>query len=384
MSGVRRIDLDQNATTPVSEAALAAMMPALRELHGNPSSLHHSGTRARAALEGAREAIAAELGARASEISFTSGATESINWAIRGAAAAKPDRPRVVTTAVEHPVTSDVVRRLAREGREAVVLSVDAEGRLDLARVADELDERVAMLSVIGINNETGVRFDVVALGELARERGVPFHVDAAQWVGKERIDLSTLPVDFLSFSGHKFGAPKGTGVLYARRGARLRPFVWGGHQEMTRRSGTENVPGILGMAAALPDSLARWDRERDRIAAARDRLEAGLAAAVPGLRRNGAGAPRAANTANVCFPGIEGAAVVLSLSAAGIDCSSGSACSASDPGPSPVLVAMGVPGDLIHGAVRFSLGPGTSDADVDTAVEAAIAAWRHVARVRT
>jgi cysteine desulfurase len=201
--------------------------------------------------------------------------------------------------------------------------------------------------------------------------------------VGKETELLAKLPIDFLSWSGHKFGAPKGVGGLYVRRGARLRPFVWGGHQERTRRSGTENLPGILGMAEAIEESREAWAAAAELVRARRDRLEAALVERVPEAVVNGAGAPRNENTLNLCFPRIEGAAVVLTLSERGLDCSSGSACSASDPGPSHVLAAMGRSHDLIHGSVRLSLAPSTTDADIDFAIEAIEAAWRYVARVQ-
>lgn len=285
-----------------------------------------------------------------------------------------------MTSAVEHSATLDVVRRLERGGREVVVLPVESDGTLPVERVAEALAEDTALLSLIWLNNETGVFLDVEAIGALARERGVPFHVDATQLVGKRRLDLGAAPVDFASFSGHKFGAPKGVGGLWIRRGARIRPFLWGGGQETGRRSGTENVAGIVGMGAALEHSLAAWGGAEARIEGLRDRLVAALAAEFD-VTENGAGAPRIANTASVCFRVIEGAAVVLTLSQRGVYCSSGSACTAHE-GPSHVLAAMGVPGDRIHGAVRFSFSSRHTDDDVAFAAEQVIEAVKHVSRV--
>ena len=336
---------------------------------------------ARNAVEESRERIAACLGARPAEIVFTSCATESINHAVRGVADVRRSGA-VVTSAVEHSVTLDVVRRLEREGRRVVVLPVEADGTLSLETVRGALADEAALLSLIWVNNETGVFFDIEGIGAATREAGIPLHVDATQLVGKRRLDLSSCPVDLLSFSGHKFGAPKGVGGLWIRRGARVRPLMWGGHQETGRRSGTENVAGIVAMAAAMEYSLAAWDRAEAEVARLRDRLVAGLRAELD-ILENGADASRAANTASVCFDRIEGAAVVLTLSQRGVYCSSGSACTARDEGPSHVLQAMGVPGDRIHGAVRFSLSHDHTEDEIDFAVARIVEAVRHVSRVR-
>lgn len=377
----RTVYLDHNATSPVPEPVLEAMLPFLREESGNPSSIHAPGDRARAAVEDARERIAAQLGARAAELVFTSCATESINHAVRGVADVRKTGS-IVTSAVEHSAALDVVRRLGKSGRDVAVLDVESDGSLPLERVTRALESDVALLSLIWVNNETGVSFDVEAIGAAARERGVPFHVDATQLIGKRRPELASLPVDYVSFSGHKFGAPKGVGALWVRRGARIRPLIWGGHQETGRRAGTENVAGIVGMAAALEHSLGAWEGSEERIAALRDRLVAALKSELD-VTENGAGAARIANTASVCFRAIEGAAVVLTLSQHGVYCSSGSACTASDEGPSHVLAAMKVPGDRIHGAVRFSLSPTHDETDVAFAAEHVIEAVRHVSRVK-
>lgn len=377
----RRVYLDHNATSPVPDKVIAAMLPFLRNEPGNPSSIHGLGDHARNAIEEARERIAACLGARPAEIVFTSCATESINHAVRGVAGVRKEGA-VITSAVEHSVTLDVVRRLEREGRDVGILPVEPDGSLAIDTVRDALKADVALLSLIWVNNETGVSFDMESLGVVAREAGVPLHVDATQLVGKRRLDLVNAPVDLLSFSGHKFGAPKGVGALWIRRGARVRPFLWGGHQETGRRSGTENVAGIVAMAEAMEYSLAAWDSSESEVARLRDRLVTGLKAELD-ILENGVGAPRIANTASVCFDRIEGAAVVLTLSQHGVYCSSGSACTARDEGPSHVLQAMGVSGERIHGAVRFSLSHDQTEDDIDFAIARIVEAVRHVSRVR-
>ncbi|MEE9391229.1 MAG: cysteine desulfurase family protein [Planctomycetota bacterium] len=383
-----RLYLDHNATSPMPEVAIEAMMPFFRELSANPSSRHEPGEHARVALENARAQIAATFGARPAELTFTSGATESINWAIRGVLASRPGKMRIVTSVTEHPVSLDIVDRLEREGYEVLRLPVDGDGVLDPGSVAAALNDDTALLSLIGANNETGVRFDIDVIGELARSKGVPFHVDAVQLAGKEPQLMRDHPIDLLSFGGHKFGASKGVGGLIVRRGTRIRPLFWGGHQEGGKRSGTENLASVVGMAVALDYSHQQWAAHAVEIGRQRDRLQLGLQSGVQAagekLLVNGGGAPRIENTLNVCFHGIEGIAIVLTLSQKGIDVSSGSACSASDPGPSPVLLGMGVPNDYIHGAVRFSLAPGHSESDIDFAIEQTLAAWNHVRRVNT
>ena len=380
----RRLYLDHNATTPVSARAVQALLPYLEQSFGNPSSIHAEGVLARAAVERARDQTARALGVRAAEIVFTSGCTESINAALRGIAAAHPEKKRIVTSAVEHTATLDVLAHLEESGYEVLRLPVDRSGRLDPTIVAAALDERTACLSLLWVNNETGVFFDIGAIGAIARRKGVPFHVDGAQIVGKGLENLGDAPVDCLSFSGHKFGAPKGVGGLYIRRNAPVKPFLWGGHHEKGRRAGTENVPGIVAMGEAVGEATEGWRRYGVAIGRRRDRLAQGLRDGCPGLIVNGEGAPRIENTLNVCFPGIEGAAVVLSLSQRGIFVSSGSACTAAQAGPSHVLVAMGVPGDKVHGSVRFSLGAEIDDGDIDRVIAETRAVFLHVSRVNT
>ncbi len=360
MNGQEAVYLDHNSTTPVHPAALEAMLPFLREGYANPSSIHVAGENVRRVFEDARALMASLMGIRPAELYFNSGATESINWALRGVLEARPARPKVVVSAVEHSATLDVARRLAERGHELTVVPVDRSGNLDEAALIEALDERTGILSLIWANNETGVLFDVARLGRIARELGIVFHVDGVQKLGKGMPALADLPIDLLSFSAHKFGGPKGVGGLYVRRGVSIRPLIWGGHHETGRRAGTENVPGVIGMAAALEQAVVEWPEKAPRLRALREAFEGALRADHPDLLVNGSGAPRIENTLNVAFRGIEGHGVVLRLAQKGVYCSSGSACTAHDDGPSHVLAAMGLPGDHIHGAVRFSLGAGT------------------------
>ncbi|MCB9832424.1 MAG: cysteine desulfurase [Planctomycetes bacterium] len=361
MNAAETVYLDHNASTPILPAAFEAMLPFLREGYANPSAIHVAGENLRRVLEEAREVIAGLLGARPAEICFSSGATEAINQALRGVLEARPRRRKLVISAAEHAATRDVAAQLERRGHPVQVVPVDARGELDEDELDAALDDEAAILSLLWVNNETGVVTDVARHGRLAHERGVVFHVDAAQKVGKGMPALGDLPIDLLSFSAHKFGGPKGVGALYVRRGVSLRPLIWGAHHEGGRRGGTENLPGIVGMAVALEQAVAAWPVESRRLRALRDAFEAALRADHPDMLVNGAGAPRNENTLNVAFRGIEGHGVVLRLAQRGVYCSSGSACTAHDPGPSHVLAAMGLPGDHIHGALRFSLGAGVT-----------------------
>ena len=375
--------LDHNATTPVVPEVIAAMNEVWEHTYFNPSSIHRGGEITRELVDDARASIGRSLGVRASEITFTSGATEAIVWALRGVLEARPERRRIVTTAVEHSAVLDTCERLERRGYEIVRLPVEADGTLAPEAVVAALTGDTALLSVLWANNETGVFIDVDTIGEIARERKVPFHVDAVQVVGKGVDDLESRPVDLVSFSGHKFGAPKGIGGLWARRGTRIRPLIWGGHHERGRRGGTENLAGIVAMARALTVHDETWRRRVDDIGKLRDRLEHGIVERTDAFVI-GAGAKRVANTVSIGFRNIEGAAVVRTLSERGVYASPGSACTAGVDGPSHVLAAMAVPGDFIHGAVRFSLGLEHTEAEIDAVVEAVAESVRHVSRVNT
>jgi len=362
---------DNNATTRVDPRVLESMLPFLGERYGNPSSIHGFGGGISRVVELARERVAACLGAgQASEIVFTSCGTESNNTAIRSALATRKGRRRVITTRVEHPAVLTVARQLEREGYEVTCLPVDDRGRLDLRDLEAVLDEGVALVSIMTANNETGVLFPAEEAGRLAHRVDALFHTDAVQAVGKVPVDLAAGHVDLLSISGHKIHAPKGVGALYVRRGVRYRPFLLGGHQERGRRGGTENVPGIAALGRAAELALEHMDEERTRVAALRDRLEAGLLR-IPESRVNGDPGARLPGTTNISFRHVEGEAVLLMLDQRGICASSGSACTSGTLEPSHVLRAMGVPFDFAHGSIRFSLGRCNTDEDVDAILEA-------------
>jgi cysteine desulfurase len=378
------IYLDANATTPLHPEVLAAMLPLLRDNFANPSSVHGPGQAARAALDAAREQCAAALACAPREIVFTSGGTESDGLALRGAveaaiasgkvadprepasrASGKP-RPRIVTTAVEHPAVAGACEALEREGVEVVRVSVDSDGRLDEDAFAAALDTPGAVLgSAMAANNETGVLFPVERLGTLCRARGVPLHVDAVQWAGKAEIRLDEIPVDLLTLSAHKLQGPKGAGLLFVRRGLELRAVQPGGHQERGRRGGTENAAGIVGLGEALQRACAGAKALAGALGGLRDRLEA-AAAAIPGTRIAGAGAPRVCNTLCAVFEGCDGETLLASLDLLGVAVSTGSACSSGSLSPSPVLLAMGLAPELARGAVRFSLWSGNTRAEID------------------
>ena len=363
------IYLDNNATTRVAPEVVEAMMPYLTEFYGNPSSMHHFGAEAGRGLSDAREQVAQLVNARADrEIIFTAGGSESDNLAIVGTLRAFPDRKHVITSAVEHPAVLGLCRDLEqRHGYEVDFIGVDSRGRLDLDELRDKLRDDTAIVSIMMANNETGVIFDVAAIGEIVKARGVVFHVDAVQAAGKLPLDVQQLAtVDMLSISGHKLHAPKGVGALWVRRGTRLRPLIVGGHQERGRRAGTENVASCVALGAACRLAEEHRVDETTRVRALRDRLEEKVLPAVVDCRRNGAAEPRLPNTSNISFDYIEGEGVLLLLDRAGIAASSGSACTSGSLEPSHVLKAMGVPFISAHGSIRFSLSRYNTEAEID------------------
>jgi len=371
---VDRIYLDHNATTPVDPRVLEAMLPALREGFGNASSLHWFGQQARAALDDARAEIARLIGANPAEVVFTSSGTEADNLALRGAAGiARPPRRGIVYSAIEHHAVMNTAKSLAEEGWPVASVRVTADGTVDLDDLAAKVDEATALVAVMFANNETGVIQPLADVVRIARARGALVHCDAVQAAGKIPIDVHALDVDLLALSGHKIYAPKGVGVLYVKRGTRLRPWVRGGSQERNRRAGTENIPGIVGMGRAAAIAREELAAESVRLAALRDRLEERLLA-IPGTRRNGAG-PRVANTTNVSFDGIEAESLLMALDLAGIAVSTGAACAAGAVEPSHVLRSMGVAMERVQGSVRFSLGRATTVEQVDRAAEIVVAA---------
>ncbi|HWP34255.1 MAG TPA: cysteine desulfurase NifS [Thermodesulfobacteriota bacterium] len=367
---MRQVYLDHNATTPVHPRVAEAMLPFLREAYGNPSSLHWAGRAARQAVDAAREAVARLVGAEPAEVVFTSGATEADNLALRGVAELHPGG-HIVTTAVEHPAVRETCAELARRGWRVTVLPVDRAGRLDLAQLEAALTADTCLVSAMLANNETGVLFPAEAIGRLCRSRGILFHCDATQAVGKVPVDMRRMGIDLLALSGHKLNGPKGVGALVVRKGVKLKPQQTGGHQERGRRGGTENVPGVVGLGEAARLAAERLAAgEPARVAALRDRLERRILAAIPEVLVNGQGAERVPNTLNCSFRWVEGEALLLSLDLAGIAVSSGSACSAGSLEPSHVLLAMGLTREEASGAVRFSLGYETTEGELDYVVE--------------
>jgi cysteine desulfurase len=359
------IYLDHNATTPLDPEAFEAMRPWFTERFGNASSAYALGHLSDGAVVAAREQVAALVGCTPAEMVFTSGGTESLNHAFRGAWEAFPMKRHLVATAVEHPAVRALVQWWRGMGGEATDVGVDSEGRLDLAELEGAIRPDTALVAVMAANNETGVLFPVTEAARLAKTKGALFLVDATQAMGKIPVDAMAWGADLLCLSGHKFHGPKGTGLLMIRRGVRLKPLLLGGSQERGRRGGTENVPGIVGLGRAAELALARLP-EMERIRQLRDALEAGLRAEIPDVRIHGAGADRLPNTSLVGFAGIEGEALQLKLAERGICVSTGSACSTGMREPSHVLRAMHVPAEFAQGTVRFSLGLGTTSGHIE------------------
>lgn len=366
------IYLDNNATTRVDPSVVEAMLPFFTEQFGNPSSLHSFGNRVGAAIKTARSRVQALLGAEhESEIMFTSCGTESDNTAILSALKAQPERKEIITTCVEHPAILSLCQHLEKDGYKAHYLEVDGKGRLDLEAYRRLLSEKVALVSVMWANNETGTLFPVEEMAEMAHGAGVLFHTDAVQAVGKVAIDLKRTRIDMLSVSGHKLHAPKGIGVLYLRRGARFRPLLRGGHQERGRRAGTENAASIVALGRAAELALERMEQENTEVRRLRDRLETGILAQVPNAYVTGDSGNRLPNTSNIAFEFVEGEAILLLLNRLGIAASSGSACTSGSLEPSHVMRAMGIPYTAAHGTIRFSLSCYNTEAEIERVVAA-------------
>jgi cysteine desulfurase len=364
---MRCVYLDNNATTPVLPEVYAAMRPYFDEHFGNASSIHSYGQATRAAVESARESVAALLGCRASEIVFTSGGTEADNLAIAGLVSAED---HVITSSVEHHAVLHACKHLAETGFDLTFLPVDGRGLVDPEDVRRALRPNTKLISIMMANNETGVLQPVEEIGKIAAEAGVLFHTDAVQAAGKVAIDITRIGCQALSISGHKMHAPQGVGALYIKKGTSVQPLFHGGRHERSRRAGTENVPGIvaLGKAAELArHGLAHEDDQK--ITAMRDRLEQGILAAVEETSVNGSGAPRVPNTSNIRFDHIEGESLVIALDLKGLAVSTGAACSSGAIEPSHVLIAMGLSKDQARSSIRFSLGKQTTDEDIDFAL---------------
>jgi len=362
---VTPIYLDYNASAPARDAALEAFGCAARDAHGNPGSLHRFGRDAKRALDGARVVIAGCIGAREGEIVFTGGGTESDNLALTGIMARHP-RGHIVTSAVEHPAILETCRSLEARGVRVTRVAVDADGRVDPSRVGEAIGDDTVLVSVMWVNNETGVVQPVEEIAAIARARGVTFHTDAVQAFGRVAIDVAGAGVDLLSISGHKFGAPPGVGALFVRRGCDIEAVMHGGGQEHGRRGGTPALPLAAAMAAAAREACDECAAETVRLGALRDRMERSLLERIPGVAINGAGAARVANTSNIRIPGADSEAVLLALDALGIAVSSASACAAARRDTSHVLRAMGRSAREAGNSLRVSLGYRTTASDVD------------------
>jgi cysteine desulfurase len=365
-----RIYLDNSATTPLDAAVLEAMLPALGGIFGNASSIHLFGQEARAVVEEARRAVADLVGADTREVVFTSGGTESDNWALWGTLwGGRRPGGHVVTTRVEHPAVLATCAAMERRGVEVTRVPVDASGRVDPGAVADAVREGTILISVMHSNNETGVVQPVAEIAEIARKRGVPLHTDAVQSAGKVPVDVRELGVDLLSLSAHKIHGPKGVGALWIRKGTPITPFLTGGAQERKRRAGTENVPAIAGFGAAARLAAERLPEMGGRVAALRDRFERGALMSIPGGSVNGRG-PRLPNITNLSFERLEGEAAVIALDLEGVAASTGSACSSGSLEPSHVLRGMGLRPEVVQGSLRFSLGRQNTEEEIDRALE--------------
>ena len=365
---MHRIYLDHNATTPLESAVVDRISAALRDEFGNASSVHHYGQRAKAAIDEARSAVAELVGADPGEIVFTSGGTESDNIAIRGVAEATEasGRRQVIATSIEHEAVLNTFKALARRGWRTTLLPVDQSGVASPDALREAISDATALVSVMHANNEVGTIQRVAEFGAIAHERGALMHTDAVQSAGKIPITVKTLGVDLLSASAHKINGPKGVGALWIRRGVRLVPLLTGGRQERSRRAGTENVAGIVGYGAAAARAAAKMAAETPRLSALRDRLEQGVLATVPGTAVNGSGAPRVPNTTNISFERVEAESLLIALDLEGIAVSTGSACSSGTLEPSHVLKAMGFPAHRTQNSIRFSLGLGNTEAEID------------------
>ncbi len=368
---MKRVYLDYSATTPVRVEAATAVMEYMTAKFGNPSSIHSFGREAKAALEKARGQVAALINAQPEEIIFTSGGTESDNLAILGVARANAIRGKhIITSAVEHHAVLDTCLALEKEGFRVTVLPVDEYGMVSVADVEKAITDETILITIMHVNNEVGTIQPIAEIGKLAREKGVLFHTDAVQSLGKVPVDVKAMNIDLLSGSGHKIYGPKGTGFLYMRKGVRLKNLVHGGGQERKKRSGTENLPGIVGLGVAAELAAGEMETEMKRLQVLRDKLIKGIQERIPYTKLNGHPEKRVANNVNMSFEFVEGESLLLSLDLKGIAASSGSACTSGSLEPSHVLMAMGLCHEIAHGSVRFTLGKDNTEEDVDYVLE--------------
>ncbi len=362
--------VDNNATTKVAPEVFAAMEPFFCEMYGNPSSMHSIGGSVGPKLKAARAQVANLIGAQPDEIIFTSCGTESDSTAIHAALAVDPAKRHIVTSRVEHPAIGSLAGTLSKQGYRITEIPVDGDGCLDMNLLEESLTPDTAIVSIMWANNETGVIFPVEKIAAMCRQRGITFHTDAVQAVGKLPINLALSSIDMLSLSGHKLHAPKGIGALYVRKGTKFSPFMIGGHQEKGRRAGTENVPGIIALGKACELAGENLTKENTVVKKLRDRLESELIRLIPDAKVNGTIKTRTPNTSNISFANIEGESILLMLNEFGICASSGSACTSGSLEPSHVMRAMGVPFTMAHGSIRFSLSIYNSEADVDRIIK--------------
>lgn len=366
-----RIYLDNNATTPLDPTVLEAMLPYLRDHFGNPSSVHQFGQAARKAVDHAREVVAGVLHAHPEEIIFTSGGTEADNTALLGAAAALRSRGRhVVTGAAEHPAVLRAAEALEQRGFDVTYLRPASDGTIAPEAVLESVQDDTVLVSLMTANNETGVCFPVQEIGPALRERGIVFHTDAVQAVGKIPVDVKAWQVDLLSLSAHKFHGPKGVGALYVRRGTPLEPYLMGGGQERGLRGGTHNTAGIVGLGRALELAEESLELMAGPVQRLRDRLEQGLQERIPESVVNGSPAHRLPHVSNLSFPGAHGESLMISLDLEGVAVSTGAACHSGTTAPSHVLVSMGLPENRIQSAIRFSLSRFTTEREIEATLE--------------
>lgn len=362
---------DNNATTRMDERVLETMLPFFKDVFANPSSMHRKGQEANVHMEKSREKICEILGIEPLELVFTASGTESNNLAIRGAVKAYKKRGNhIITSRIEHPAVLTTIKELEKEGYEVSYIDVDTNGVLDIEQLKKEIRETTILVSIMHANNETGVIQPIAEIGKIVKEKGIVFHVDAVQTVGKLEVKPKEMGVDLLTFSGHKFYGPKGVGALFIKMGTRLTKILTGGHQERKRRPGTHNVPGIVGMAKAL--ELCEMERKEDykREKELRDYFEEEMLKRVPEIMLNGKEADRLPGTSSVTFKYLEGESILLRLDFKGIAVSSGSACSSDDLKASHVLLAMEIPIEFAHGTIRFSLGKYNTKEEIDYALE--------------
>ncbi|HHU62922.1 MAG TPA: cysteine desulfurase NifS [Clostridiales bacterium] len=367
----KRIYMDHAATTPVKKEVLEEMLPYFTENFGNPSSVHAFGRRAREAMDLARERVANALNASVDEIYFTSGGSESDNWAIKGVALANKEKGNhIITTQIEHHAVLHACQYLEKHGFKVTYLPVDKYGLVTEEQVLNAITEKTILVTIMFANNEIGTIQPIKEIAKVVRDKGIYFHTDAVQALGSVPIDVKDLDIDLLSLSGHKIYGPKGVGVLYIKKGVKIDAVLHGGAQESNRRAGTENVPGIVGMGKAVELACNNLDKRIDRLTRLRDRLIDGIMSKIPHTILNGHRQKRLPGNVNICFEYIEGESLLLSLDLEGIACSSGSACTSGSLEPSHVLLALGLPHEIAHGSLRLTLGDDNTREDVDYVLE--------------